>query len=85
MKSSWTSQQQNGRRYNMAWVTNDGEYNGSSVVLEFDFNALNEQQWSNLEDMSSMDRLDYVEAILAEDDDKVRHIELDNFTEEWGL
>ena len=69
----------------MAWVTNDGEYNGTSVVLEFDFNALNEQQWSNLEDMSSMDRLDYVEAILAEDDAKVRHIELDNFTEEWGL
>jgi hypothetical protein len=69
----------------MAWVTNDGEYNGSSLVLEFDFNALNEQQWSNLEDMSSMDRLDYVEAILAGDDDKVRHIELDNFTEEWGL
>jgi hypothetical protein len=69
----------------MAWVTNDGEYNGTSVVLEFDFNDLNEQQWSNLEDMSSMDRLDYVEAILAGDDDKVRHIELDNFTEEWGL
>jgi hypothetical protein len=69
----------------MAWVTNDGEYNGSSIVLEFDFAALNEQQWSNLEDMSSMDRLDYVEAILAEDDAKVRHIELDNFTEEWGL
>ena len=69
----------------MAWVTNDGEYNGSSIVFEFDFAALNEQQWSNLEDMSSMDRLDYVEAILAEDDAKVRHIELDNFTEEWGL
>ena len=69
----------------MAWVTNDGEYNGTSLVLEFDFNDLNEQQWSNLEDMSSMDRLDYVEAILAGDDDKVRHIELDNFTEEWGL
>jgi hypothetical protein len=69
----------------MAWVTNDGEYNGTSIVLEFDFDALNEQQWSNLEDMSSMDRLDYVEAILAGDDDKVRHIELDNFTEEWGL
>jgi hypothetical protein len=69
----------------MAWVTNDGEYNGTSIVLEFDFNALNEQQWSNLEEMSSMDRLDYVEAILAEDDAKVRHIELDNFTEEWGL
>lgn len=69
----------------MAWVTNDGEYNGTSIVLEFDFNDLNEQQWSNLEDMSSMDRLEYVEAILAGDDDKVRHIEMDNFTEEWGL
>ena len=69
----------------MAWVTNDGEYNGSSIVLEFDFNALNDQQWANLEEMSSMDRLDYVEAILADDDDKVRHIELDNFAEEWGL
>jgi hypothetical protein len=69
----------------MAWVTNDGEYNGTSIVLEFDFDSLNEQQWSNLEDMSSMDRLEYVEAILAGDDDKVRHIELDNFTEEWGL
>ena len=69
----------------MARVTNDGEYNGTSIVLEFDFNALNEQQRSNLEDRSSMDRLAYVEAILAEDDDKVRHIELDNFTEEWGL
>ena len=69
----------------MAWVTNDGEYNGTSIVLEFDFNDLNEQQWSNLEDMSSLDRLEYVEAIIAGDDDKVRHIELDNFTEEWGL
>jgi hypothetical protein len=69
----------------MAWVTNDGEYNGSSLVLEFDFNQLNDQQWSNLEDMSSMDRYDYVEAILMKDDDKVRHIEMDNFTEEWGL
>ena len=69
----------------MAWVTNDGEYNGSSLVIEFDYDKLNEQQWSNLEDMSSMDRYDYVEAILADDDDKVRHIELDNFTEEWGL
>jgi hypothetical protein len=35
--------------------------------------------------MSALDRLDYVEAILADDDDKVRHIELDNFGEEWGL
>lgn len=69
----------------MAWVTNDGEYNGTSLVLEFDFNDLNEQQWSNLEEMADTDRYEYVEAILMNDDDKVRHIELDNFSEEWGL
>ena len=69
----------------MAWVTNDGEYNGTSSIIEFDYSDLNEQQWSNLEEMADVDRYDYVEAILAGDDDKVRHIELDNFGEEWGL
>ena len=69
----------------MAWVTNDGEYNGSSLVLEFDYDSLTPQQWTNLEDMADTDRYEYVEAILADDDDKVRHIELDNFGEEWGL
>lgn len=69
----------------MAWVTNDGEYNGSSLVIEFDTDTLNDQQWSNLEEMADTDRYEYVEAILANDDDKVRHIELDNFGQEWGL
>ena len=69
----------------MAWVTNDGEYNGTSIVLEFDFNDLNEQQWSNLEEMTDVDRYDYVSAILANNDDLVRSIEMDNFGEEWGL
>ena len=69
----------------MAWVTNDGEYNGSSVVLEFKFDALTENQWHNLEEMSDADRYEYVSAILADNDDLVRSIEMDNFGEEWGL
>lgn len=69
----------------MAWVTNDGEYNGSSLVLEFDYDKLTPHQWTNLEDMADADRYEYAEAIIAGDDDKVRHIELDNFGEEWGL
>lgn len=69
----------------MAWVTNDGEYNGSSVVLEFKFDALTESQWSNLEEMADVDRYEYVSAILANNDELVRNIEMDNFGEEWGL
>ena len=69
----------------MAWVTNDGEYNGSSVVLEFKFDDLTQSQWLNLEEMSDVDRYEYVSAILANNDDLVRSIELDNFGEEWGL
>ena len=69
----------------MAWVTNDGEYNGSSVVLEFKFDQLTENQWNNLEEMADVDRYEYVSAILANNDDLVRNIEMDNFGEEWGL
>lgn len=69
----------------MAWVTNDGEYNGGSNIIEFDYHDLTQEQWTRLEEMADVDRLDYVEAILAEDDDKVRHIEMDNFGEEWGI
>lgn len=69
----------------MAWVTNDGEYNGSSVILEFKFDQLTPNQWHNLEEMSDVDRYEYVSAILANNDDLVRNIEMDNFGEEWGL
>lgn len=69
----------------MAWVTNDGEYNGSSVVLEFKFDQLTPNQWNNLEEMADVDRYEYVSAILANNDDLVRNIEMDNFGEEWGL
>ncbi len=69
----------------MAWVTNDGEYNGSSLVLEFNYNDLNAQQWENLENMSDVDRYEYVKAITDANDDLVREIEMDNFGEDWGL
>jgi hypothetical protein len=69
----------------MAWVTNDGEYNGSSVVLEFKFDQLTPQQWENLEEMADVDRYEYVSAVLADNDELVRSVEMDNFGEEWGL
>ena len=69
----------------MAWVTNDGEYNGSSNIIEFDYDALTPEQWENLEGMADSDRFDYVEAIIAENDATVRLIEFNNFGEEWGL
>ena len=49
----------------MAWVTNDGEYNGSSLIIEFDYDDLTPEQWENLENMADYLRIDYVEAILA--------------------
>ena len=49
----------------MAWVTNDGEYNGSSDVLVFDYDQLTPEQWDNLENMSDSLRFEYVDAILC--------------------
>ena len=66
----------------MAWVTNDGEYNGSSMVIEFDNEALTVQQWENLENMADSDRYQYVEAILAYNFGTARLIEMQNFGEE---
>lgn len=69
----------------MAWVTNDGEYNGSSLVIEFDYDSLTPQQWENLENMSDSNRYDYVQFILDEHDMNVREIEMEEFGQEWGL
>lgn len=69
----------------MAWVTNDGEYNGSSLVLEFNYNDLNQQQWENLENMADSDRYEYVKFILDGHNLNVCEIEMDNFGQEWGL
>ena len=69
----------------MAWVTNDGEYNGGSAILEFDHDTLTTEQWENLENMADSDRYEYVDAIIKENDATVRLIEFENFGEEWGL
>jgi hypothetical protein len=69
----------------MAWVTNDGEYNGASLVIEFDYDALTAQQWENLEEMADSDRYDYVRFILDGHNLNVCEIEMENFGREWGL
>jgi hypothetical protein len=66
----------------MAWVTTDGEYNGSSSVIQFDDEALTVQQWQNLEEMADSDRYQYVEAILAYNFSTAKLIEIQNFGEE---
>jgi hypothetical protein len=69
----------------MAWVTNDGEYSGSSVIVEFEYDDLTSEQWENLENMNDSDRYDYAKAIIDQNDATVRLIEFENFGEEWGL
>jgi hypothetical protein len=69
----------------MAWVTNDGEYNGSSLVIEFDYDSLTPQQWENLEEMADSHRYDYVRFILDGHNLNVCEIEMENFGQEWGL
>jgi hypothetical protein len=69
----------------MAWVTNDGEYNGSSLVIEFDYDDLTPQQWENLENMSDSNRYDYVRFILDGHNLNVCEIEMEEFGQEWGL
>ena len=69
----------------MAWITSDGEYSGSSEILEFDYAFLTADQWGRLEEMSASDRLDYVKFIIEGHDMNVREIEMENFGEEWGL
>ncbi len=69
----------------MAWVTNDGEYNGSSLVIEFDYDDLTPDQWGRLEEMSDSNRYDYVKAILDKHNLNVQEIEMEEFGVEYGL
>jgi hypothetical protein len=69
----------------MAWVTNDGEYNGSSLVIEFDYDSLTPDQWTRLEEMSDSNRYDYVKAILDKHNLNVCEIEMEEFGVEYGL
>ena len=69
----------------MAWVTNDGEYNGTSLVIEFDYDSLTPDQWTRLEEMSDSNRYDYVKAILDKHNLNVCEIEMEEFGVEYGL
>ena len=69
----------------MAWVTNDGEYNGSSLIIEFDYDDLTPDQWGRLEEMSDSNRYDYVKAILDKHNLNVQEIEMEEFGVEYGL
>lgn len=69
----------------MAWVTNDGEYNGTSLVIEFDYDDLTPDQWGRLEEMSDSNRYDYVRFILDGHNLNVCEIEMEEFGQEWGL
>jgi hypothetical protein len=69
----------------MAWVTNDGEYNGTSLVIEFDYDSLTPDQWTRLEEMSDSNRYDYVKSILDKHNLNVCEIEMEEFGVEYGL
>jgi hypothetical protein len=69
----------------MAWVTNDGEYNGTSLLIEFDYDSLTPDQWGRLEEMSDSNRYDYVKAILDKHNLNVCEIEMEEFGVEYGL
>jgi hypothetical protein len=69
----------------LAWVTNDGEYNGTSLVIEFDYDDLTPDQWGRLEEMSDSNRYDYVKAILDKHNLNVQEIEMEEFGVEYGL
>jgi len=69
----------------MAWVTNDGEYNGTSLVIEFDYDDLTPDQWTRLEEMSDSNRYDYVKFILDKHNLNVQEIEMEEFGVAYGL
>ena len=69
----------------MAWVTNDGEYIGSSLVIEFDYDSLTPDQWTRLEEMSDSNRYDYVKFILDKHNLNVQEIEMEEFGVAYGL
>ena len=69
----------------MAWVTNDGEYNGTSLIIEFDYDSLSPDQWTRLEEMSDSNRYDYVKFILDKHNLNVQEIEMEEFGVAYGL
>ena len=50
-----------------AWVTEDGSY-GVGNVIHFQADALNEQQWDIVNNLSDNSRYDYIYAVLNNQD-----------------
>ena len=60
----------NNKKHNVgtAWVGEYGEYSYNSQLVTFDSEALTEEQWDRLAELSDHDRIEYVLAILDGDD-----------------
>lgn len=48
-----------------AWVAEDGSYGGVQDIILFDSDALTDEQWETLDDLSDNDKFDYVQAIMS--------------------
>ena len=48
---------------NTAWVDADGSYGQGQIIL-FDADALTEEQWEKVSELSDNSRLDYISAVL---------------------
>lgn len=53
--------------YNVGWVTADGSYGVGGVIL-FDPDSLTDSQWEVLDRLHDNDRIEYLDAILKNED-----------------
>ena len=67
----------------MPYVSSDGNYGGDDPII-FDHSELTSTQWANLEEMSDLDRFEYVFAILNSDDEATRELE-DAYDLDWTV
>jgi hypothetical protein len=51
-------------RENIGWVSTDGSYGVSDVVL-FNSDEITDEQWDTIEGLSDPHRIEYVQAIMA--------------------
>lgn len=53
--------------HDSAWIADNGSY-GVGMVIHFDANALTEDQWETLDNLSDSDKYDYIHAVLNNED-----------------
>lgn len=67
-----------------AYVTADGNYGGDDLLI-FDRDALTEQQWEELGNLTDSDRIAYVQRILNGEQDTYTITRLDTWDDEtWA-